>query len=259
MILARIFVVASNVFREVIRDRVLYLIGFFAIAFVAAVVLLPEVSGGSGSKIILDVGLAAISLLGLAIAVFIGTGLVNKEIEKRTVYVMIAKPISRAEFIIGKHWGLSSVLAVLVLAMTAIYLGVLSLRQIEYPLDSILLAALFQFLELSLITAIAILFGVFTNSLLATLLTIGVYLMGHFSRDLLSLGRLAQDASLEQATRIIYLVLPDLSRLDLKNQAVYGMSLLPGSVELLSSAVYGLIYIALVLTIAIVIFSRRQF
>jgi ABC-type transport system involved in multi-copper enzyme maturation permease subunit len=172
---------------------------------------------------------------------------------------MIAKPISRAEFIIGKHWGLSSVLAVLVLAMTAIYLGVLSLRQIEYPLDSILLAALFQFLELSLITAIAILFGVFTNSLLATLLTIGVYLMGHFSRDLLSLGRLAQDASLEQATRIIYLVLPDLSRLDLKNQAVYGMSLLPGSVELLSSAVYGLIYIALVLTIAIVIFSRRQF
>ncbi|HEY9641750.1 MAG TPA: ABC transporter permease subunit [Coleofasciculaceae cyanobacterium] len=259
MNLARILVIASNVFREVIRDRVLYVIGFFAIALITASVLLPEVSGGSGNKIILDVGLAAISLLGLAIAVFIGTGLVNKEIEKRTVYVMIAKPINRAEFIVGKHWGLSAVLAVLVSAMIAIYLGVLTAKQITYPLDSILLAALFQFLELSLITAIAILFGVFTNSLLAMFLTVAVYLMGHLSRDLLSLGNLAKDSSLQPVTQALYLILPDLSRLDLKNQAIYGMSLLPSPLELAGNAAYGLIYTALVLAIAILIFSRRQF
>ncbi|HEY9659917.1 MAG TPA: ABC transporter permease, partial [Allocoleopsis sp.] len=171
MNLHRTFVIASNVFREVIRDRVLYLIGFFAAAMVAATVLLPEVAASTDSQMILDVGLAAISLLGLAITVFVGTGLVNKEIEKRTVYVMVAKPISRTEFIVGKHWGLSAVLALLVGVMTAIYLAVLSLRHIDYPLDSIVLSAGFQFLELSLIAAVAILFGVFTSSLLATMLT----------------------------------------------------------------------------------------
>jgi ABC-type transport system involved in multi-copper enzyme maturation permease subunit len=257
--LARILVVASNVFREVIRDRVLYLIGFFAIVLIAASMLLPEVSGGSGDKIILDVGLAAISLLGLTIAIFIGTGLINKEIEKRTVYVMIAKPVSRAEFIVGKHWGLSAVLAVLVSAMMVIYLGVLTFRQVAYPLDSLVLAALFQILELSLIAAVALLFGTFTNAFLGMLLTVAVYLMGHFSRDLLSLGNLAKDGRLQVITQGLYLILPDLARLDLKNQAIYGMSLLLSPLELVENFAYGVIYIALLLTIAIFVFSRRQF
>lgn len=259
MNLHRTFVIASNVFREVIRDRVLYLIGFFAAAMVAATVLLPEVAASTDSQMILDVGLAAISLLGLAITVFVGTGLVNKEIEKRTVYVMVAKPISRTEFIVGKHWGLSAVLALLVGVMTAIYLAVLSLRHIDYPLGSIVLSAGFQFLELSLIAAVAILFGVFTSSLLATMLTFALYLMGHFSRDLLTLGTMAENPGLKQTTEALYLVLPDLARLNLKNQAVYGLDLLPQPMELLSSAAYAIIYTVLLLTIATLIFSRRQF
>jgi ABC-type transport system involved in multi-copper enzyme maturation permease subunit len=257
--LGRIWVIATNVFREVIRDRVLYLVGLFAILFVAATALLPEVSANNQEKITLDVGLAAIALFGLVIAVFVGTGLVNKEIEKRTVYVLIAKPISQAEFIFGKHLGLSAVLAVLVLAMTAIYLGVLTVYKIPYPLISILLASLYLFFELSLITAVAILFGVFTSSLLATLLTFAVYLMGHFSRDLVALGRLSENPTLQQVTQGLYLILPDLSRLDLKNQAVYGTELLPSPIELMSNALYGLVYAALLLTISTLVFSRRQF
>ncbi|GAB4233089.1 MAG: ABC transporter permease subunit [Elainellaceae cyanobacterium] len=255
----RTFVIAANVFREVIRDRALYLLGFFAAAMVAAVVLVPEVAASTENQIILDLGLAAISILGLAITVFVGTGLVNKEIEKRTVYMMVAKPISRTEFIVGKHWGLSAVLAVLVLAMTAIYLGILSLKQIPYPFGSIALSTIFQFLELSLIAAIAILFGVFTSSLLATLLTFAIYLVGHFTRDLLSLGNLAESPGLKQATEALYLVLPDLERLNLKNQAVYGAELLPQPAELLGNAAYGITYIVLLLAIAVLIFSRRQF
>lgn len=255
----RTFVVAANVFREVIRDRVLYLIGFFAIALVAAAILLPKVSASTQSQIIPDLGLATISLLGLGIAVFVGTGLVNKEIEKRTVYVMIAKPISTAEFIVGKHWGLSAVLAVLVAAMTGIFLFVLNTQQIAYSLNSILLSVLFQFLELSLMTAIAILFGVFTTSLLAMLLSFAIYLMGHLSRDLLALGSLANNSRLQQAVEGVYLVLPDLTRLDLKNQAVYGLELLPKPLELLGDAAYGLVYTMLLLAIATLIFSRREF
>ncbi|MBE9180733.1 ABC transporter permease [Oculatella sp. LEGE 06141] len=257
--LSRIGVIATNVFREVIRDRILYLVGFFALLLIAATALLPEVAAGNEAKITRDLGLAAISLLGLVIAVFVGTGLVNKEIEKRTVYVLIAKPISRIEFVVGKHLGLTAVLAVLILAMTAIYIGVLTAYQIAYPLSSILLASLYILLELALITAVAILFGVFTSSLLATLLTFAVYLMGHFSRDLVALGNLADNPTIQRVTQSLYLVLPDLSRFDLKNQAVYGVQLLPSPTELVGSAAYGLLYIVLLLAIAVAVFSRREF
>jgi len=257
--LNRTLVISSNVFREVIRDRALYLIGFFAAVMVGAVVLLPEVAASTEDQIILDVGAAAISLLGLAVATFVGTGLVNKEIEKRTVYVMVSKSISRTEFIVGKHWGLSAVIGVLVAAMTAIYMSILSLNHITYPVVSLLLSSLFQFLELSLLAAVAILFGVFTSSLLATLITFAVYLTGHLSRDLLNLSTLTETAGLKQAMQAMYLILPDLARFNLKNQAIYGMELLPSPLELLSNAVYGLFYITLLLALAIVIFSRRQF
>lgn len=259
MNLGRTFVIAANVFREVIRDRILYLIAFYGAILAAVTQLLPWVAANTQDKILLDLGIAAIGLLSLLIAIFVGTGLVNKEIEKRTVFVMLAKPISGAEFIVGKHWGLTAVLAVLVAVMTAIFFAVLSVQQIPYPVVSLSIAALFQILELSLITAVAILFGVLTSSVLAMLLTIAIYLMGHLSRDLLALGNLAKDTVLPQITQALYLILPDLSRLDWKNQAVYGMELMPSPLELASHAAYGLIYTMLLLAIATFIFSRRQF
>ena len=257
MNLARILVVASNVFREVIRDRVLYLVAVFAIFMVAAIRLLPEISATTENKIILDVGLAAMTLLGLVIAVFVGTGLVNKEIDKRTVLVLLSKPVSRLEFIVGKHLGLSAVLAVLVALMTAIYMGLLSLSRIPYPAESILVSSVFLFLLLSLMTAVAIAFGVFTSSLLATLLTFTVFFMGSFSANLVTLGAQSKNPTIEAVTRNLYLVLPDLSRLDLKNQAVY--NLLPDTNTLLQSALYAVLYIIVLLIVATFIFSRREF
>jgi len=259
MNLGRTLVIASNLFREVIRDRVLYLLLFYGVILVAAIQLLPKVAANTEDKILLDLGIAAIGILGLLIAIFVGTGLVNKEIEKRTVLVLIAKPISAAEFIVGKHWGLTSVLALLVAAMTAIFWGLLQFHQIPFPALSLGIAALFQILELALITAVAILFGVLTSPILAMLLTLAVYLMGHLSRDLLALGKLVSDVTFQQATKILYLILPDLARLDWKNQAVYGMNLMPAPIELAGHAAYGLLYTALLLAIATFIFSRRQF
>lgn len=254
---ARTLVITTNVFREVMRDRVLYLIGLFALFLIACVRLLPEIAATTENKILLDVGLAAMSLLGLVIAVFVGTGLINKEIEKRTVLVLMAKPISRTEFIVGKHLGLSAVLAVLVAAMTAIYMAILVVNRVAFPIGSILVSSLYLFLQLSLVTAVAIVFGVFTSSLLATLLTFAVYLMGNFSRDLVTLGALSKNPAVENLTRSIYLVLPDLARMDLKNQAVYGQ--LPSPNLLLENAVYGILYIIVLLAIAIFVFSRREF
>ncbi|EKQ67949.1 ABC-type transport system involved in multi-copper enzyme maturation, permease component [Leptolyngbyaceae cyanobacterium JSC-12] len=253
----RTLVIATNVFREAIRDRVLYLIALFAIFMVMAIRLLPEIAATTEAKITRDVGLGAMTLLGLLVAVFIGTGLVNKEIEKRTVLVLLAKPISRTEFIVGKHLGLSAVLAVLVAVMTAIYMALLSFSQISYPVTSVLMSSIFLFLLLSLMTAVAIAFGVFTSSLLATLLTFTVFLMGSFSANLVALGAQSKNPSIETITRNLYLVLPDLSRLDLKNQAVYG--LLPSTETLLLNALYAVLYIIVLLAIAILVFSRREF
>lgn len=261
MNLGRVFVIATNVFREVIRDRILYLVGLYAIVLILAGRFLVDISGSAEDKMLLDLGLAAINIVGLVIAVFIGTGLVNKEIEKRTVYVLISKPVSRLEFIVGKHLGLSAMLAVLIAAMTAIYFIILEifLFRTPTPYASVILSSIFQFIELSLITAVAILFGVFTSPLLATLLTFGVYLMGQSSRDLLQLGAISESAGFQRVTEVMYVLLPDLSRLNLKNQAIYGLELMPSGLELTASAIYAVVYIALLLAIATFIFARRQF
>lgn len=259
MSLSRIWVIASNVFKEVIRDRVLYLVAVYAVLLLLAAGLLPDVAAGAHGKITLDLGLAGIHLLGLIVTVFVGTSLINKEIEKRTVLVLIAKPVSRLEFIIGKHLGLSAVLAVLMVLLTTIYVTVLIVNQTAFSWVSILLAILFTFVEMALLTAVAMLFGVFTSSLLATLLTIAVYLVGHLSQDIIALGQLSENANFQRIANGMYLVLPDLERLNLRNEAVYGLVLLPPVPELLSHLAYGLLYIVLLLTLSVVIFARRQF
>ncbi len=257
MSLGRVFTIMANVFREVIRDRILYLVGLYALLMAMAVRLLPEVAAATETKILLDLGLAAMQVIGLVITVFLGTGLVNKEIEKRTVLVMIAKPISRLEFIVGKHLGLSAVLAVLVAVMTVVFLVIAVLAKAPFVLPNILVSSFFLWLQLSLLTAVAIAFSVFTSSLLATLLTFGVFLMGSFSANLVALGVQSKNPAIEAFTRNLYLVLPDLARLDLKNQAVYGK--LPATDMLLGNAGYGLLYMVVLLMIASLIFSGREF
>ena len=257
MSLIRIWAVASNVFREVMRDRIFLTIGFYAVLMLAASRLLPEVSGAAQDKILTDFGTASSSLLGVVVTIFVGTNLINKEIEKRTVFTIVTKPISSIEFILGKHLGLSAVLAIVVAGMTAIYLLVLSLTHIEYQLVPLLLTALFLFLELCLIAAAALLFGVFTSSILAILLTFSLYLVGHLSEGMVKLAGVTKNPGFQQFTDNLYLVLPDLSRLDLKNDAVYGV--LPQTDVLWLNAGYALVYTAALLLMTTVIFSRRQF
>jgi ABC-type transport system involved in multi-copper enzyme maturation permease subunit len=253
----RIWAIAANGFREVIRDRILYFIGFFALLMAFALRLLPEIAVGTHQKIFLDLGLAAIGLLGVMVAVFVGTGLINKEIDKRTILVLIPKPLSRAEFILGKHLGLSGVLAVMLGVMLVIYLLMLLGMKVSFQPLPLIVSVFYLGLELILIAAVAIAFGVFTSSILATLMTFGVYLMGHISKDLIQLGIISKNANILAITKNIYLILPDLERLNFRNEAVYG--LLPSADVLIANALYSLVYTGLLLGISILIFSRRQF
>jgi ABC-type transport system involved in multi-copper enzyme maturation permease subunit len=253
----RIWAIAANGFREVIRDRILYFIGFFALLMAFALRLLPEIAVGTHQKIFLDLGLAAIGLLGVMVAVFVGTGLINKEIDKRTILVLIPKPLSRAEFILGKHLGLSGVLAVMLGVMLVIYLLMLLGMKVSFQPLPLIVSVFYLGLELILIAAVAIAFGVFTSSIIATLMTFGVYLMGHISKDLIQLGIISKNPNILAITKNIYLILPDLERLNFRNEAVYG--LLPSADVLIANALYSLVYTGLLLGISILIFSRRQF
>jgi ABC-type transport system involved in multi-copper enzyme maturation permease subunit len=259
MNLIRIWAMSANSFREIIRDRILYVVGIFAFIMVVAWKILPEVSAGAQEKILLDFGLAIINILAVGIAILLGSNLINKEIDRRTILALIPKPLSRAEFIIGKHLGLSAVLAVLVGVMTAIYLGILSFAKIPYQTVPLLIASGFLILELMLIVAAAIMFGSMTSSLLATLLTGLVYLAGHGSQEMVKMAHLGvnKNPAFQKLSDGLFLLLPDLSRLDLKNEVVY--NILPSSTELWTSGAYSIIYTAVFLCITIALFSRRQF
>ncbi|MDJ0797796.1 MAG: ABC transporter permease [Calothrix sp. MO_167.B12] len=259
MNVSRISVIATNVFREMVRDRILYILGFYILILAAALLLLPEVAAATEDKMFLDLGLAAMAVLGLVVAVFIGTGLIHKEVEKRTLLVFIAKPISRSEFVVGKYLGLVAVLSTLVFVMTVIYLVFLQFGNINHQITSIFTSAFFLILQLCLISAFAITFGIVSNSLLATPLTIAVYLIGNITQDILEFGRLSNNPGFERLTQGLYLVLPDLSRLNLQNDAVYGLQALPNFTTLIGNGLYGIFYSLMLVAIAILIFSQREF
>lgn len=257
MNLKRIWTIATNCFREVIRDRILYFLGFYALTFGLAVQMLPDLSATAGDKIVVDFGLGMIGILSVLVAIFVGTSLVNKEIEKRTILVLIPKPLSRAELVIGKHIGLSAVLGVMLVVMVALYFGLMTMAEHPYFAGPILLSILYLYLELMLMVAVAITFGSFTSSLLATLFSFGVYLMGHFSTDLVKLSEISKNVNVQWLTQNLYTVLPDLSRLNFRNEVVYGA--IPEPSILITSAIYGIVYVVLLQAIAIFVLSRRQF
>jgi ABC-type transport system involved in multi-copper enzyme maturation permease subunit len=261
--------VAVNVFRESVRDRVPYNLVVFALLLIASSYLIGQLTAGQDVKIIKDLGLAAIALFGLFIAVFIGIGLVSKEVERRSIYPVLAKPVSRPQFIAGKYAGLVLTLFVNVVVMTVatyIVLGVMtwltppSLRAAwDAPgLDPRLLAAvLLIFVELMIVTAIALFFSTFSTPLLSAALTLGLYVAGHFNADLRNFDAVVDSRAAIWMARGVYHVLPDLSAFDVKTQVVHGLPVAAGYIG--ATIAYGAAYIAVLLAASIAIFSRRDF
>ncbi|MGC9505149.1 ABC transporter permease [Baaleninema sp.] len=255
----RIATIATNVFREVVRDRILYVVGFYVLVLLLGLRLLPDLSAGAYPKVVLDLGLGTMELLGVFITAFVGTALINKEIDKRTMLVLVSKPISRGELIVAKFFGLWGVLLVAIASMAVLTLILSAFTPIDIPLGSFAIAVAFLGLKLAVLIAVAILFGVFTSSLLASFLTLATYLVGSFSRDLLQLAATTNNESFKPISTFLYIVLPDLLRLDVKNEAIYGMTAIPDAGTLWLNVLYGVTYIVVLLALAIAIFRQRQF
>ncbi len=261
--------IAVNVFRESIRDKVLYNLVFFAILMMGASYLIGQLTAGQDVKIIKDLGLAAVSVFGLFIAVFIGIGLVSKEVERRSIYSLLAKPIHRWQLVVGKYAGLSLTLVVNVAVMAVALYAVLAYMVWGVPpmtqqawdapaLDPALLTAIFLILvELMLVTAIALFFSTFSTPILSAALTFGLFVAGHFSSDLRNFQQVVDSPAAARLVGALYWILPNLSPFDVKAQVVHGQHVAAGDVAL--SCAYAVLYIGMLLVSATFIFSRRDF
>ncbi|MFN3430397.1 MAG: ABC transporter permease [Candidatus Sericytochromatia bacterium] len=251
----QIIAIARNTFLETIRDRILNTILVFAVVLIGSSLLLGQLSAGQDIKIIKDLGLASMGFFGTIIAVFVGTSLVHKELDKRTVFVVLTKPVSRSAFLVGKLLGLAGTLTVLVAAMGASYLGLLLLLKV--PLTAGLVQAIgFTWLELIVLTALTMVFSTFSTPVLCMLYAFAIYFIGHNAGTLKAMAERA-GAGMRELLLAAYYVLPNLQTFDIKNQAVYGYAASPQQVAW--TIAYAGIYAAMLFSVAVLIFRRREF
>jgi ABC-type transport system involved in multi-copper enzyme maturation permease subunit len=251
-------VVAINTFREAVRDRVLYNLVFFALVMIAAAILVGQVSIGIDRLVIINLGLSAISIFGLLMAVFIGVGLVYKEMDKRTLYSILSKPIRRWEFLVGKYAGLLLTLVVNTGLMT---IGVgLALFYVGRPFvrsdASILVAVYFILLELALVTALTLFFSCFSTPLLSTLFTAGIYVSGVFAKDIRDFGDLTHRGPLKAFTRALYYTLPNFHNFNIISSTAHGDAV--SGALIWQNTLYAALYIAVILVGASAVFSGRN-
>ena len=261
-------IIAVNVFRESVRDKVLYNLVAFAVMLMGASYLVGQLTAGQDMKIIKDLGLAAMSVFGLLIAVFIGIGLVSKEVERRSIYSLLAKPIRREAFILGKYCGLLLTLAVNMAVMTLAFYAVLGVMAWTQPIlekgadahaldPAMLKAIVLIFAELAIVTACALFFSSFSTPILSAALTLGVWVIGHFNADLKHFENVVSSRPAAWMARALYYVLPNLAPFDVKTAVVHGQPVATG--YLLLTLAYGTVYIATLIVATVTIFARRDF
>jgi len=249
-------VVAGNTFRETIRDKILYNLVLFAVLLIGASVLLGTLTIGEQARIVNDLGLAAINLVAVIIAIFVGIGLVTKEIERRTVYTILARPITRVQFVLGKYMGLGLIVIVNITIMFVMFLGTILLTGNEIH-GSLFQAVELILVETLLVMAMSLFFSTFSSSTLSATMTLGLFVVGHLTSGLKGIAEKSQSQFTEAALTALYYICPNLEMLNIKGQAASGLLVAAGYQA--TATVYGLLYAGLLLTGACFIFQRRDF
>ncbi|HUE88983.1 MAG TPA: ABC transporter permease subunit [Vicinamibacterales bacterium] len=264
-----IVLVASAVYRESVRDRVPLTIAGFGVLLVFASYLISQLTAGQDLKIIKDLGLAALNVLGLFIAVFIGIGLVAKEVDRRSIYTLLSKPLTREQFLIGKYLGLVMTLAVNLGAMCLAFYAVLFYQDFaaseglraSWPAPAmdptLMIAVALIFGELMLVTAIALFFSSFSSPLLSMLFTLALWIAGHFNADLRQFEAVVDSAPVAFIARGMYYLLPNLAPFNVKAEVVHAVPVTATHVAL--TLAYAAVYITAVLLGAMAVFRKRDF
>ena len=256
--MSNVWAVAANTFREAVRDRVLYNLVFFALLMMGAAILVGQISIDIEETVIISLGLTAISVIGLFIAIFIGVGLVSKEMDKRTLYALLAKPVKRWEFLLGKFAGLVMTLGVNTAAMTVgLYLALWTVKHGLTTSDfQILVAVYLIWLKLALIVALAMLFSSFTTPFLAILFSAGIYVAGVYADELRTMKAIDLSETTMKMFRGISYVLPNFENFNVLGAVVHGRSVPAALVG--HATLYTVVYCVVVLAAGATVFSRRN-
>lgn len=260
--------VAVAVFRESVRDRVPLAIVGFGILLVLGSYLISQMTAGQDLKIIKDLGLSALNLVGLLIAVFMGIGLVANEVERRSIYSLLSRPVTREQFILGKFCGLAMTLTVNLAAMCAAFYLVLfyqqltstASQQLAWPAPAtdprLLIAVVLIVGELLIITAVALFFSTFAGPLTAIMLTLALWIAGHFNADLRNFEDVMEAPVGVYGARTLYYLLPNLAPFNVKAEAVHGVPIAASHVAL--TLAYAVTYVSVLLLSAMAVFRRRD-
>jgi ABC-type transport system involved in multi-copper enzyme maturation permease subunit len=238
-----------------VRNKLLYALLFFAVLLIGAGVVLSALSYSESERILQDFGFASIRLFSVAIAIFVGVSLIHREVERRTVYIILSKPLSRAEFLLGKYLGLVVTIwmqmAIMVAAFVLVSLSAGAPLNAGHAVAFALTAA-----ELAVIVAVATFFSAFTTPMLASFFSAAIWMVGHLTRDLRDIGANSVSESVKQATAIVHRLMPDLESFNFSVQAAHGLAFTASDVWL--PLVYGTGYVAILLVSAIAVFERRD-
>ncbi len=247
--------IAVNTFREAIRDRILYLFVGFAVVMVVSSKLFGMLTVGDEAKIIKDIGLASMQFFSMLIAVMMSMILISREVDNRTVFNILAKPVRRWQFILGKYFGLVAIVGGNLLLITVVLVVTVLLATGELDLMLVFAAAM-TMLEMLVLAAFATLFAVLTRPILGSLMTLAVFVVGHMSADLWLLTRQLPGAATRVAVTVVYYLLPNLERFDFRTEVVHGLSIQPAAV--VWAVVYAAVFVAMVLFLAHLRFRTKD-
>ena len=248
--------IAKNTFKEIVRNKFLYLIIFFAFVFILFSLALGKLTIGESEKVIVDFGLGMIEVFGLVGVLFVGSQLLFKEIEGKTIFLILSKPIKRQDFILGKFFGFSATIALIVWVQAALYLGVLFLKDIQVT-DLILWAIVFTFLKLEILLAIVFFFSTFMSNIMTIMMSMMIYLISHSFSLLLDLFARFQEWVMFKVMQMLQLLFPPMQALNIKD--VIGSFSQFHMNYFFFNSVYSLLYITIILFFTVQIFSRKTF
>jgi Cu-processing system permease protein len=244
-----------STFRETVRDRIFYLVGVFGFIMLASTAVLSPLTVGAQGKIMTDVGLAAMSLFGLLVVVFVGTSMVRKEMDKGTILTIMSKPVGRREYLLGKYLGLNLTLLCMLVVMGALFLlmtflapGTFSLRYV--PVFYLTL------LELMIINAAAVFFSTCVSPILAAVFTLGVFVVGHLSQSIKDFGALQGSVFQQRMSEFVYYLIPNLEVFNVRGDVVHGLSVAPDHLGL--ATLYGLGWVGVLMLCAGAVFARKE-
>ncbi len=255
----RVASIAWHTFKESVRERVLYNLVVFAVLLIGAAILFGSISMGIEQIIIFNLGLSSISVFGLMMAIFIGITLVWKEIDRRTIFSILAKPVRRSEFILGKYAGLMLTILINTAIMTGgFYLALLYQKRTLERSDVIALQAVyFILLQLAMVVGLALLFSCVSTPVLSAVFTFSLYVIGNLLADIRWFGQETGSIVVMKFTAVIYYLLPNFGNFNVISQTAHGQRV--PEFLMISNSLYALLYVAVMLSASILIFERREF